>query len=86
MCKRKTDSEFLTEEVDRIYNAVWEAVKEMAHKADDLKWDMPIIVNVCDYIQESLEERGISTCYPFQTDDGSICYASLDRCVHCTHE
>lgn len=84
MCKVKSDPDFLTEAVDRIHNSVWSAVQEMAHNADSLEWDMSIIGDVCDYIEETLKEHGIPACYPFQTDDETICYASADRCAHCT--
>ena len=83
MCKRKSDPDFLSESVDRIQNAVWEAVKETAHCADSLEWDMAIIGNVCDYIEETLKKRGIPTCYPFQLKDETICYVSCDRFAHC---
>ena len=84
MCERKTDPNLLTEAVDRIHNAVWTAVQEVAHSADDLEWDMSIIGDVSDYIEETLKAHGIPACYPFQMDDETICYASTDRCAHCT--
>lgn len=86
MCKRNTTPEFLPEAVDRIHNAAWEAVKEMALNADEMEWDMSIIGGVCDYIEETLKENGIPACYPFHTDDETICYASADRCAYCSRE
>jgi len=86
MCMKKTDPEFLTESVDRIDNAVWEAVKEMALNADDMEWDMSIIGEVSDFIEATLKQHGIATCYPYRLDSETICYASLDRCTYCPRE
>jgi len=83
MRNKESELTFLTESVDRIDNAVWAAVREMAHNADHMDWDMAIIGEVCDFIEETLKAHNISTCYPFQTDDETICYASADRCSHC---
>lgn len=83
MCKVKSDPDFLLEAVDRIHNSVWSAVQEMAHSAEELEWDMSIIGDISDYIEETLKAHNIRACYPFQTDDETICYASDDRCSHC---
>lgn len=84
MRKKQAELEFLTEAVDRIDNAVWVAVKEIAHNPDGMEWDMSIIGNACDHIEETLKAHGIPTCYPFHLEDETICYASSDRCAHCT--
>ena len=86
MQKEKAELEFLTESVDRIDNAVWEAVKEMALNSDEMEWDMSIIGEVADYIEETLKQHNIPTCYPYRLDDEVICYTSLDRCAYCPRE
>lgn len=86
MCKVKSDPDFLIETVDRIHNSVWSAVQEMAHNAEDLEWDMSIIGDISDYIEEKLKAHNIRTCYPFRLDDETICCAALDRCAYCPRE
>ena len=81
--KKQADLMYLTEAVDQIDAAAWEAVKAMAHNPNGLEWDMSIIGEVCDHIEETLKAHGIPTCYPFHLDDETICYASCDRCAHC---
>lgn len=82
--KKQAALEYLTDAVDRIDNAAWEAIKAVTHSPADLEWDMSIIGEVCDQIEETLKAHGIPTCYPFHLDEETICYASCDRCAHCT--
>ena len=86
MRNKKAELEFLTESVDRIDNAVWEAVKEVALNSDEMEWDMSIIGEVADFIEETLKQHNISTCYPYQANGEVICYASQDRCAYCPRE
>lgn len=77
------DDDLLCESGDRIDNAVFEAIKSIAHDGEKLEWDMSLIGPVNDFIEGLLTERGIDACYPWQDEDECICYATSDRCKYC---
>ena len=75
MCKVKSDPDFLIEAVDRIHNSVWSAIQEMAHNAEDLEWDMSIIGDISDYIEEKLK------ALPWQLSGGQQQRAAIGRAL-----
>ena len=48
---------------DGIDSAVFEAIKAVARKSPDVGWDMSIISEVIDLIEQCLVKRGINTCH-----------------------
>lgn len=77
------DNDLLCEAGDRIDNAVFEAIKSMAHDGEKLEWDMSLTGEIKECIESLLKERGIDACYPWQDENECICYATSDRCKHC---
>ena len=75
---------FLCSRGDDIDNAVFDAIKTVAHAPEGVEWDMSIIAPVTQCIEDVLIKRGINTCHPWQDDDENICYFTEDRCSHCT--
>lgn len=79
------DDNLLCEAGDIIDNAVFEAIQSIAHKKEQLEWDMSLIGEVSDFIETLLAERGINTCHPWQDEDECICYATSERCGYCEY-
>lgn len=77
------DSDLLCEAGGRIDDAVFEAIKSVAHDGEKLEWDMSIIGGVSDFIERLLTEHGINACHPWQDENECICYATSDRCKFC---
>lgn len=77
------DNNLLCEAGDRIDNAVFSAIQELAHDGGSLEWDMSIIGEVSDFIEDLLAEKGIATCHPWQDGSENICYSTSERCKHC---
>jgi hypothetical protein len=69
---------------DEIDNAVFEAIKTVAHDPEDLEWDMSIIAPVTQCIEDTLHNKGIGTCHPWVDENQIICCYTDDRCPHCT--
>lgn len=78
-----SNNEFLCESGDRIDNAVFEAIKAVAYNSSDVDWDMSIIGEITDLIEDTLIECGVNTCHPWQDENECICYSTAEKCSFC---
>lgn len=49
-------------------------------------WDMFYIGHLIDIFEDIFTEQNIPMCYPWQDDEECICYATDERCKHCTRK
>lgn len=76
------DDDLLCEAGDEIDNAVFDAICAMTVKKPE--WDMSIIGEVEDAIEEILKRHNIPVCRPWENEDGHICHSiPEERCKHC---
>ena len=61
------------------------AMAEHRLRADDIEWDMSIIGEVTDALEQTLNANGvIRTCHPWQNENEHICYSlDCERCSYC---
>ena len=78
------EDNFLCSRGDDIDNAVFDAIKAVAHAPEGVEWDMSIIAPVTQCIEDILHDRGVNTCHPWKDENEIICYCNDDRCSHCT--
>lgn len=67
---------------DAIDNTVYDALQIMAYQHID--WNMEMIGEVTMCIERVLTEHNIPVCHPWEDENENICYATADRCKHCS--
>ena len=77
----KKDDDYLSLSTDRITNAAHELAAALANA--ELSWDMSLIAQITDSVEEILKRRDIPVCYPWEDEACCICYSTPDRCTYC---
>ncbi len=78
------DEDMLCDVNGSIYDLVYRAIQALTD-GDAPEWDMGLIAETTDAITDVMEQHGIPVCYPWEDEEGNICYSDDDeRCSHCT--
>lgn len=74
------------EDKTRIIQYVRKHLKDMRFENGEPEWDMHYIGNLIVVFEVIFEENNVPICYPWEDEDECICYATDDRCKHCTRK
>lgn len=59
-------------------------LKDMQFEDGEPAWDMHYIGDLIVVFEVMFEEHHVPICYPWEGEDECICYATDERCEHCT--
>lgn len=78
----RPDQDLLCEASDRLNNAAFDLLCAMSANGQ-IEWDMQTIGSLLDSAESILKKANIPACFPWEDEDGNICYSNPDRCAYC---